>query len=107
MQGELDTLAGSAPIGNENHPETKRLRELQKQLAGDIKKPSYRLQSEKVGIYEINKTEYEYALAEHQKKQPEPIVMPRQEAIEEHKNLVNVLENVVSGGMRRVENNAD
>ena len=68
------------------------MNELKQQLAGDIKKPSYRLQSESGEIYEINKTEYENALEEHQKKQSNTITMPQQEAIDEHKNLVKVLE---------------
>jgi hypothetical protein len=41
LESERKQLANTAPIGNENHPETKRLRELTEQLKNPVTKPVY------------------------------------------------------------------
>jgi hypothetical protein len=69
LQREYDYLKKEAPTGNENHPDTKRLREVEKQLKGDVTKPSYRLEKDD-DIYEVNKTQYEYALEKSKETTP-------------------------------------
>lgn len=76
LQSEYDRTKGSYPIGNKEHPETKRFNEVADLLKGDIKRPDYRLVSPDGSIYKVNKTEYDYAISQSETKPTSPISEP-------------------------------
>lgn len=60
IEQEYDTARRNAPIGNPNHPQTIRLRELQAQLAGPITKTRYRLINPDGTFIELSPMQAEY-----------------------------------------------
>lgn len=60
MQEEIDLLRKNAPTGNENHPETRRLRELQKLVKDGVTKTEYRVIRKDGSLWVISKTEFDY-----------------------------------------------
>lgn len=61
LQKEKDFLGRNAPLGNDQHPETKRYREVQRLLKEGVKKTIYGLEESDGSTWTITKTEYDYA----------------------------------------------
>jgi hypothetical protein len=88
LDDELAYLRRNAPIGNKNHPETQRLKELTDLTKGDtyrdgnffIKEETNRLESPSGKLMALNKTAYEYAKTKAvQSAKPTPVTQPESE----------------------------
>lgn len=69
LEQEYQRLGANAPIGNQNHPETKRfneLRKLKQEGKLEVREPQYRIERPDGHIMILNKTEYEYAKEKQQ-----------------------------------------